>query len=118
MKLIAFVAIVILVLFLGGGAAFLALFSQSPEQDAIVEQQKPDLDPDDFVKLALKPFTVPLTSLKYTVVGVELTFADESAAEFAESRLPRLRSVILEELYEAADKGGKAAGVRDFEALS
>ena len=118
MKLITLVAILLLVLFLGGGAAYLTLFSPSPEPDATVEQQKPAHDPDHFVKLTLKPFTVPVTSSKYTFIGVDLTFADESAAQFAQTRLPRLRSMILEELYEAADKGGKAGGVRDFEAIS
>ena len=119
MKLIILVAIVLVVLVLGGGAAYLTLFTPSPKQDAVVEEKEPERDPDDFVKLALQPFTVPVTSSKNTFIGVDLTFADESAAEFAaRTRLPRLRSAILEELYEAADKGGKAGGVRDFEALS
>ena len=118
MKLIILVAIVLVVLVLGGGAAYLTLFTPSPKQDVVVEEKEPERDPDDFVKLALQPFTVPVTSRKNTFIGVDLTFADESAAEFAGTRLPRLRSAILEELYEAADKGGKAGGVRDFEALS
>ena len=43
--------------------------------------------------------------------------AGESEGEDALERLPRLRSAILEELYEVADQDGKAAGVLDFRAL-
>ena len=119
MKLIILVAVVLLVLVLGGGAAYMTLFSPSEKTEVVVEEEikKPELDPADFVKLALKPFMVPITSSKNTFIGVELTFIDDSAAEFARTRMPRLRSVILEELYEAADRGGKAGGVRDYEAI-
>ena len=51
MKLIILVAIVLVVLVLGGGAAYLTLFTPSPKQDAVVEEKEPERDPDDFVKL-------------------------------------------------------------------
>ena len=73
MKLIILVAIVLVVLVLGGGAAYLTLFTPSPKQDAVVEEKEPERDPDDFVKLALQPFTVPVTSSKNTFIGVDLT---------------------------------------------
>lgn len=119
MKLIILVAVVLVVLVLGGGAAYMTLFSPSEKtaEVEVIEEKEPDRDPADFVKLPLKPFMVPITSSKNTIIGVELTLADESAAEFAAERLPRLRSVILEELYEAADSGGKAGGVRDYDAI-
>ena len=120
MKLVLLVAVVLIVLIFGGGVAYLTLFSFSPQQSEteVVEKKKQrKLNPANFMKFSLKPFTVPITSRRNRYIGVEITMAGESEGEDALERLPRLRSAILEELYEVADQDGKAAGVLDFRAL-
>ncbi|MBM3511066.1 MAG: hypothetical protein FJX61_13175 [Alphaproteobacteria bacterium] len=114
MKLVIILAVVLLVLGLGGGAAFVLMFDFADKKEAKVEAAP---KPVNLEELKLDPFIVPVTSSQHTAVKVELVLVDKAAAAKVKALTPKLRDALLTELYAQADKGGRAATVMDFTAV-
>ena len=114
MKIVIILAVVLLVLGLGGGAAFVLLFDFADKKEAKVEEAPKPANPEE---LKLDPFIVPITSSQHTAVKVELVLMDKAAAAKVKALMPKLRDALLTELYAQADKGGKAAAIMDFVAV-
>ncbi len=115
MKLVVILAVVLLVLGLGGGVAFVLLFDFADQKkEAKVEEAPKPTNPEE---LKLDPFIVPITSSQHTAVKVDLVLSDKAAAAKVRALLPKLRDAFLSELYAQADKGGRAATVMDFNAV-
>jgi hypothetical protein len=114
MKLVIILGLVLLVLGLGGGAAFVLLFDVADRKEAKVEEAPKPAATEEF---RLEPFIVPITSTQHTAIKVELVLIDKAAAAKVKTLLPKLRDALLNELYAQADKGGRAAAIMDFKAV-
>ncbi len=117
MKLVILLAVILLVLGLGGGVAFVLLFDFVDKEEAKVEEAPQPPQPASSEELKLDPFIVPVTSSQHTAVKVELVLMDKAAAAKVRALMPKLRDALLTELYAQADKGGRAATVMDFAAV-